>query len=238
LAILPPRVTLTVKLHAEMQSHRHDAGAELGETMHDRVVLVAEDNAVIGMMLADDLQDAGYAVAGPFSHAAAALAQLRDFTPDMAILDVLLKDGSCAPLARELRARGVPFIVFSGLDAAPDLPELQGVPWVVKPSGFAEIATALATLRSDSVSSVDTGESPSGQQRRATAADLNRIESLPTVSPFRRVRREGDGQARSRVRPRIDPGRPRQPKEATCILSIASALALLRSLRIQRSAFR
>ncbi len=67
----------------------------------------------------------------------------------------------------------------------------------------------------------------------------NGIESLPDRSPFRRVRRgEGDGQARSRVRPLASLDRPRQPKEATCILSIASALALFRSLRIQRLAFR
>ena len=54
----------------------------MDETKHDRVVLVAEDSAVIGMMLADELQDAGYAVAGPFSHAAAALAWLEGFSAE------------------------------------------------------------------------------------------------------------------------------------------------------------
>ena len=120
----------------------------MDEAKNDDVVMVAEDNAVIGMMLADDLQEVGYAVAGPFSHAAAALAWLQGFRPDMAVLDVRLMDGSCVPLVRELRARRIPFMVFSGHNAAPDIPELQGVPWVVKPSSFEQITNALATLRS------------------------------------------------------------------------------------------
>jgi CheY-like chemotaxis protein len=147
-AILRPFIPRKVKFRVEMQTHRHDAGADLDDPRTDHVVMVAEDNAVIGMMLADDLQEAGYAVAGPFSHSAAALAWLRGFSPDVAVLDVLLKDGSCVPLVRELRARGVPFLVFSGHNAAPEVPELQGVPWIVKPSSFAEITNALATLRS------------------------------------------------------------------------------------------
>ncbi len=214
---MPP---LTVKLHAEMQSHRHDAGAELDDTTRDSVVLVAEDNAIIGMMLADDLQDAGYAVAGPFSHAATALAWLEEFSPDLAILDVLLKDGSCAPVARELRARGVPFLVFSGLDAAPDIPELQGVPWIAKPSDLAEIAKALGTLRANSIFLPEAAASPDDQQRRPTATDLGRTDPPRIATPSKR----------SGVRPGVELGRW-SPERTTRSTLYRVASALLRQLR-------
>ena len=220
-----PCLPITVKLRAEMQPHRHDAGAEVDETKHDPVVLVTEDNAVIGMMLADELQDAGYAVAGPFSHVATALAWLEGFSPDLAILDVLLKDGSCAPVARELRARGVPFLVFSGINEAPDMPELQGVPWIAKPSDFAEIAKALGTLRANSISSPEAGASPHDQQRRPTAADLSRTDPLRIGTPSKR----------SGVRPRVELGRW-SPERTTRSTLYRVASALLRHLRVQSSA--
>jgi DNA-binding response OmpR family regulator len=80
--------------------------------------MVAEDNAAIGMTLAVDLKDAGYAVAGPFSHSAAALAWLQDFSPDVAALDVLLEDGSCVPLVRE-PLRSLPRILRAQCCAGP-----------------------------------------------------------------------------------------------------------------------
>ena len=59
------------------------------------LVLVLEDEALIALNLQDELQDAGYEVAGPFTACSAALEWLQTATPDMAILDATLKDGSC-----------------------------------------------------------------------------------------------------------------------------------------------
>jgi DNA-binding response OmpR family regulator len=112
-----------------------------------RSVLVAEDEALISVLLSDDLSDAGYLVAGPFSCSADALAWLAANKPDVAILDYMLRDGPCTALAAALRTGGVPFIVFSAYRPARDVPlELQGVPWFDKPVSAETLFAALATL--------------------------------------------------------------------------------------------
>ena len=77
-------------------------------------MLLVEDEALIALALMDDLETAGYRVAGPFHRCGDTFEWLKDETPDVAILDIHLRDGSSAALASELRERGVPFIVFSG----------------------------------------------------------------------------------------------------------------------------
>jgi DNA-binding response OmpR family regulator len=110
------------------------------------LVLVVEDEIVIALMVEDWLKDAGYRVAGPFVTCSAASSWLRAQTPDLAVLDTRLQDGSCQDLARELRDRGVPFVVYSG--AIDDhLPELAGAAWVSKPSSGQDLLDALLRAR-------------------------------------------------------------------------------------------
>ena len=78
------------------------------------LVLLLEDEALIALNLQDELQDAGYEVAGPFTACAAALEWLQTVTPAMAILDAALTDGSCREIALELTRRRVPFLIYSG----------------------------------------------------------------------------------------------------------------------------
>src|SRR3954467_6754360 len=78
------------------------------------LVLLLEDEALIALNLQDELQDAGYRIAGPFTTCAAALAWLQTATPDTAILDAALKDGPCREIALELSRREVPFLIYSG----------------------------------------------------------------------------------------------------------------------------
>ena len=82
--------------------------------MRSPLVLLVEDEALIALALADDLETAGYQVAGPFHRSSDTLSWLEHQTPDVAIIDVHLRDGSSIELARVLRERGVPFVVFSG----------------------------------------------------------------------------------------------------------------------------
>jgi DNA-binding response OmpR family regulator len=77
-------------------------------------VLLVEDEALIALAIADDLERKGYEVAGPFHRCRDSLEWLARNTPDLAIIDIHLRDGSSAELAVALRERGVPFIVFSG----------------------------------------------------------------------------------------------------------------------------
>jgi DNA-binding response OmpR family regulator len=112
------------------------------------LVLVVEDEALIGMTLLPDLEEAGYRVVGPFTRGDEALRWIeRNGPPDLAILDIVLGDGPCQALARELRRRRVGFLVFSGHDRGPDAPEeFWGAPWIEKPGSFEALRSALEGL--------------------------------------------------------------------------------------------
>jgi DNA-binding response OmpR family regulator len=98
------------------------------------LVLVLEDEALIALNLQDELQDAGYAIAGPFITCAAALEWLGTHTPDAAVLDAALKDGPCREIAQELSRREVPFLIYSGHHEDRQLlAEFQHVTWIEKP---------------------------------------------------------------------------------------------------------
>jgi DNA-binding response OmpR family regulator len=93
-------------------------------------VLLLEDEALIAVALQDDLEEAGYSVAGPFAACADALSWLEKNRPDLAVLDTVLKDGPCREVALRLTSLGVPFLVYSGLaedmNALPELAVRSG----------------------------------------------------------------------------------------------------------------
>jgi DNA-binding response OmpR family regulator len=107
----------------------------MNQTANSRpLVLVLEDEALIALNVQDELQDAGYAVAGPFSTCSAALEWLQTTTPDMAILDATLKDGPCREIAVELSRRQVPFLIYSGYQEDRQLlSEFDHITWIEKP---------------------------------------------------------------------------------------------------------
>ncbi len=111
------------------------------------LVLILEDEALIAINLQDELQDAGYAVAGPFATCAAALEWLGTETPDTAILDAALKDGPCREVALELSRREVPFLIYSGyLEDRQLLSEFHHVTWIEKPVPSAVLVQACQQL--------------------------------------------------------------------------------------------
>ena len=86
------------------------------------------------MSLEAYLDEMGFAVAGPFATDTDALAWLTANDPNLAILDYRLGQGTCADIARELNARGVPVIVYSATPRGGDVPpELQAACWLEKP---------------------------------------------------------------------------------------------------------
>jgi CheY-like chemotaxis protein len=108
-------------------------------------VLVVEQNAIIGLSLAEDLEDQGYQVAGPFA-CAGALGWLQSRTPELVILDADLQSGSCVELARLLKARQVPFLVFTSHDQRNAAAEFRDAPWVMMPAEFGTLLSTLRTL--------------------------------------------------------------------------------------------
>jgi DNA-binding response OmpR family regulator len=108
------------------------------------IVLVAEDEALIGMTMEDALTQAGYTVAGVFPTSTAALEWLEDRHADAAVLDVHLRDGDCVELLRELKARAVPLLLYSAFSRVPD--EFRDLPRVMKPWPIGEVVKALDGL--------------------------------------------------------------------------------------------
>ena len=98
------------------------------------VVLILEDEAIIAVDLQDELQDAGYSIGGTFTNCADALSWLATNTPDVAVLDTVLKDAHCGEVARELAERKVPFLIYSGHREDRELlAEFHDVRWIEKP---------------------------------------------------------------------------------------------------------
>ncbi len=111
------------------------------------LVLVLEDEALIALSLQDDLQDAGYEVAGPFATCSAAREWLQTATPDMAILDATLKDCPCREIALELSHREVPFLIYSGYQEDRQLlSEFDHITWIEKPVPAAALLQACQQL--------------------------------------------------------------------------------------------
>ncbi len=109
-------------------------------------MLVAEDEALVSMLIEEELSEAGFRVVGPFRTCAGASAWLERNTPDIATIDYQLADGPCTDLAAELRRRGVPFVLLTGLPPE-DMPEpFRGAPMFQKPSSLDKLSETLAGL--------------------------------------------------------------------------------------------
>lgn len=109
--------------------------------------MIVEDQALIGMSLEAFLEDAGFSVAGVFMSNVQALQWLEGDAPDIALLDVMIKDGTSLEIARALKSRGVPFAVYSGLPLKSDCPlELRDAPWLEKPVSRETLVSVLHDL--------------------------------------------------------------------------------------------
>jgi DNA-binding response OmpR family regulator len=116
--------------------------------LHDRAVLIVEDD----FYLADDTQQileaAGAKVLGPVSAADEALSLLELQRPDYAVVDVNLGAGPSFGLASTLQTRGIPFVFLTGYD--PDIipAEFRGAPCLQKPVDPEKVVVTIITLES------------------------------------------------------------------------------------------
>jgi CheY-like chemotaxis protein len=107
-------------------------------------VLVVEDEPLVSMALADELEEAGASVVGPAASVEGALNLIGTLPIDAAILDVELQQKLVYPVADLLAARGVPFILTTGYDEDV-LPEhYADVPRSAKPAPVMEVLQTLA----------------------------------------------------------------------------------------------
>ena len=113
-----------------------------------KLVLVTEDQAIIALALQHELEDLGYEVAGPFPTCRLASEWLAAHTPDLAILDVELRDGPCTDVAIELARRGVETVVFSGLPRRLVPEAFPSSAWFEKPAQLKDLLGRLGNGRS------------------------------------------------------------------------------------------
>ena len=114
-----------------------------------RTILLVEDDPLIGHDLKRILVKGGHAVGGPFAEVADARGFLNGTGIDAAVLDVNLGDGRTSlDLARELRARGTPFVFLTGYAVQENHFEgdLMDVPRLGKPTRPSELAEAVGRL--------------------------------------------------------------------------------------------
>jgi DNA-binding response OmpR family regulator len=99
-----------------------------------RRILVVEDEFLIALDLEDALGELGCEIVGPAATVSDAMRLVEAKPPDAAVLDVRLVDGSTAPIALELRRRGVPFLVLTGYERQQvGDPVLRDSPMLAKP---------------------------------------------------------------------------------------------------------
>ena len=109
------------------------------------------------------LEDVGFAV-HTLTSAAQAQAWLKDNTPELAILDFMLRDGPATQLAGELHRRDISFIVYSGYPRHLGIPsELQEAPWFEKPTRREDLLSALVALSQKNTSTAASSPWPSAQ---------------------------------------------------------------------------
>ena len=111
-------------------------------------VLVVEDEAIVAIMLEDMLAAMGCVVVAVAASLARGLALAADDTLaiDAAVLDVNLSGEHAYPIAERLAARGVPFVLSSGLGRRSLNQLFPGAPTLTKPFDVQQLEAALAAL--------------------------------------------------------------------------------------------
>ncbi len=107
-------------------------------------VLVVEDDAMIGMLLVEMLEQMGHGICAIEATEADAVAAADRYHPDLVIADARLGDGSGISAVEEmLRIRPVPYMFVSGDSMASIKARRPGAVVVQKPFHEADLAKAI-----------------------------------------------------------------------------------------------
>lgn len=110
-----------------------------------RRILIVEDEYLVADYITMMLEDLGYEVVGPVPTIPEAIKAIASEKLDAVLLDANLGGTSSAPIAIELAARRLPFVVVTGYgDLMLDTAALQAAPRINKPCTPADLAAILA----------------------------------------------------------------------------------------------
>lgn len=113
----------------------------------DGRILVLEDEPLIAMQIADEIEVAGYMVAGPAHNVADALTLIAQQNIGGAILDISLGSITSVEVADALTGLKIPFVFCSGYANSALLPErLAAVPRLSKPVATSALRQALQAM--------------------------------------------------------------------------------------------
>jgi PAS domain S-box-containing protein len=134
------RCTMCVPLEEQMQpANRAPNGRDAAPTEEacsgrlTKRLLIAEDEALVAIMMEDLATELGWSVVGPFAKTADALAAAEKDELNAAVLDVSLGGELVYPVAEALAARGVPFVFTTGYGAESIDRRFSRVPVLQKP---------------------------------------------------------------------------------------------------------
>jgi CheY-like chemotaxis protein len=109
-------------------------------------ILLVEDSWQVGKAMKNLLQLLGAEVAGPAATTADAQQLLAEYAPDVALVDVNLRDGELAyGLIDRLHEQGIPIIVITGYASLP-LSPMKAAAVLQKPVSSAQLLAALQPL--------------------------------------------------------------------------------------------
>jgi DNA-binding response OmpR family regulator len=109
-------------------------------------VLIVEDEWMVAKLIESTLADAGMEVIGKPGSVAKALQAIAASSPDIVVLDANLAGTSAEPVARELEARGIPFLVVSGYAKEQKSGLLAQAPFITKPFELDALVAAVQQL--------------------------------------------------------------------------------------------
>lgn len=116
----------------------------MGSSLRGARILVVEDEPFIAFDLKMAIEDAGAAAIGPASTVAEALDLIAHETPNGAILDVNLPDGTIAPVLAALSGRAS-MVVHTGVGLPDDVRAMHpSVPVFTKPTDPAVLLSHVA----------------------------------------------------------------------------------------------
>jgi CheY-like chemotaxis protein len=114
--------------------------------LQDLEFLLVEDQMLIAADVEAMLADHGIDKVTTTPSAADAFRKLKDFTFDVAILDVNLGSGTSLPIAEELIRRNIPFVFATGYSDKAIIPASFSAPVVRKPYEAAALISAVTKV--------------------------------------------------------------------------------------------